>query len=89
MGFIEWLGVGGLVGWVASLIMSTDREQGLLLNMVVGIVGAVIGGWVLSPLLGVSTINQSSFSFASIVVSVLGAVILLGLIRMLRESRAR
>ncbi|MCE2945739.1 MAG: GlsB/YeaQ/YmgE family stress response membrane protein [bacterium] len=89
MGFIAWLVVGGLVGWIASLIMNTDQEQGLLLNMVVGVVGAVIGGWVLSPLLGVSTINQSSFSFASIVVSVLGAVILLGLIRMLRESRSR
>ena len=89
MGFIAWLVVGGLVGWIASLIMNTDREQGLLLNMVVGIVGAVVGGWVLSPLLGVSTINQSSFSFASVVVSVLGAVILLGLIRMLRESRSR
>jgi uncharacterized membrane protein YeaQ/YmgE (transglycosylase-associated protein family) len=89
MGFIAWLVVGGLVGWIASLIMNTDREQGLLLNMVVAVFGAVIGGWVLSPLLGVSTINQSSFSFASIVVSVLGAVILLGLISMLRESRSR
>lgn len=89
MGFIIWLVIGGLVGWIASLIMKTDREQGLLLNIVVGIVGAVIGGWVLSPLLGVSTINQSNFSIASIVVSILGAVILLGLINLLRRSRAR
>lgn len=89
MGFIMWLVIGGLVGWIASLIMKTDGDQGMFLNVVVGIVGAVIGGWVLTPLLGVATINQSSFSFSSIVVSILGAVILLGLINLLRGARSR
>lgn len=89
MAFIVWLFIGGLVGWVASLIMNTDRRQGLFMNVVVGVVGAVIGGWVLSPLVGVSTINQSNFSIASIVVSTVGAVILLGLVSVLRGSRAR
>lgn len=89
MGIIIWLVIGGLVGWIASLIMKTDREQGMILNVVVGIVGAVIGGWVLTPLLGVSTINPSGFSMSSIVVSILGAVILLGLINLLRGARSR
>lgn len=89
MGFIVWLVIGGLVGWVASLIIATDRQQGLFLNVVAGVVGAVIGGWVLSPLVGVSTINQSNFSIASLAVSISGAVVLLGLVSLLRGSRAR
>ncbi|MBC7780813.1 MAG: GlsB/YeaQ/YmgE family stress response membrane protein [Proteobacteria bacterium] len=89
MNFILWLVVGGVVGWIASMIMKTDKEQGLFLNIVVGIVGALIGGWVLSPLVGVSTINQSNFSIASMVVSLVGAVILLGIVNIFRRSRVR
>lgn len=80
MNILIWLVVGGVIGWAASAVMRT--QEGLLLNVVVGIVGAALGGWFLSPLVGVSTINQSNFSAASLVVSFLGAVILLAIVNL-------
>jgi uncharacterized membrane protein YeaQ/YmgE (transglycosylase-associated protein family) len=75
---ITWLIVGGLIGWVATRVMRADAQQGIALNIVVGIVGALLGGGLLSPLLGViATINQSDFNVPTVFVSVLGAVILL------------
>ena len=73
MNFIIWLVVGGLIGWVASMIMRTDGQQGIFLNIIVGIVGAMLGGWLISPLVGVPTINQGSLSVGALVVSLLGA----------------
>ena len=58
MGFLIWLIIGGVVGWLASLVMRTDGQQGILLNIVVGIVGAFLGGLLISPLVGVGTIND-------------------------------
>jgi uncharacterized membrane protein YeaQ/YmgE (transglycosylase-associated protein family) len=89
MNIIIWLIVGGLIGWVASMIMRTDARQGLFLNVVVGIVGAFLGGWFLSPLVGVSTINQSNFSIPSLAVSLVGAVALLGIVNLVRRGAAR
>lgn len=89
MNIIIWLVLGGVIGWVASLIMRTDARQGLLLNVVVGIVGAVLGGWFLSPLFGVSTINQGNFSLAGLLVSLLGAVVLLAIVNLIRRGAAR
>jgi uncharacterized membrane protein YeaQ/YmgE (transglycosylase-associated protein family) len=89
MNIIIWLAVGGLIGWMASLIVRTDARQGLLLNVVVGIVGAVLGGWFLSPFVGVSTINQGNFSLASLVVSLVGAVALLAIVNLIRRGAAR
>lgn len=89
MNLIIWLVVGGLIGWIASLIMRTDAQQGILLNVVVGIVGALIGGWFLSPLIGAGTINQSDFSLAGLGVSLLGAIILLAIVNLFRRGRAR
>jgi uncharacterized membrane protein YeaQ/YmgE (transglycosylase-associated protein family) len=86
---IIWLVIGGLIGWVASLIMRTDGQQGMFLNIVVGIVGAALGGWVISPLVGVGTINQGSFSFGALIVSLLGAVALLAIVNLLRRGTAR
>ncbi len=88
MNFIIWLIVGGIVGWLASLIMRTDGQQGILLNIVVGIVGAFLGGLLISPLLGVGTINEG-ISIASIGVSLLGAIILLAVINLFRRGRVR
>jgi uncharacterized membrane protein YeaQ/YmgE (transglycosylase-associated protein family) len=88
MGFILWLIVGGIVGWLASLIMKTDGQQGILLNVVVGIVGAFIGGLLISPLLGAGTINDG-FSVMSVVVSLIGAVILLAIVNLFRRGRVR
>lgn len=88
MNFLIWLIVGGLVGWLASLIMRTDGQQGILLNVVVGIVGALLAGWFISPLVGVATINQG-ISVASILVSLVGAIVLLALVNLVTRGRAR
>jgi uncharacterized membrane protein YeaQ/YmgE (transglycosylase-associated protein family) len=88
MNLIIWLVVGGLIGWVASLLMDTDARQGLVLNVVVGIVGAFIGGYFLGPLVGGGTINQSDFSLPSLGVSFLGAVILLAGVKLFRRLGA-
>lgn len=81
---IAWLVVGGIVGWIASLIMKTDAQQGVFLNIVVGVVGAGIAGFLISPMVGVPSINENAFSLGAFVVSLIGAVILLGVVRMLR-----
>jgi uncharacterized membrane protein YeaQ/YmgE (transglycosylase-associated protein family) len=82
--FIVWLIVGAIVGWLASMIMRTSG--GLLVNIIVGIVGAFLGGLLLAPLLGTGTINQGDFSLSSVLVSVLGAIILLALLRLIRGA---
>ncbi len=89
MNIIIWLIIGGIIGWLASIVMKTDGQQGLFLNVVVGIVGAVLGGWVLSPLFGVGTINQDNFSAPGLLVSFLGAVILLAIVNLIRRRTAR
>jgi uncharacterized membrane protein YeaQ/YmgE (transglycosylase-associated protein family) len=89
MNFIIWLIVGGLVGWVASMIMRTDGQQGLILNIIVGIVGAFLGGWLLAPMFGTGTINQNDFSVGSLAVSLLGAVILLAIVNLFRRGSVR
>jgi uncharacterized membrane protein YeaQ/YmgE (transglycosylase-associated protein family) len=89
MNFIIWIVVGGILGWLASLVMRTDAQQGLLLNIVVGIVGALLGGWLLAPLFGTGTINQNDFSISSLLVSFLGAVILLAIVNLLRRGTPR
>lgn len=88
MSFILWLIVGGIVGWLASLIMRTDGQQGVLLNVVVGIVGAFIGGWLISPMIGVGTINDG-FSIGSVVVSLIGAIIFLAIVNLFRRGQVR
>ena len=89
MNFIIWLVVGGIIGWLASLVMRTDAQQGVLLNVIVGIIGAILGGWLISPLLGAGTINQNDFSLAGLIVSFLGAVILLAIVNLFRRGRVR
>jgi uncharacterized membrane protein YeaQ/YmgE (transglycosylase-associated protein family) len=89
MNFIIWIVVGGLLGWVASMIMHTDAQQGIILNVVVGIVGALLGGWLLAPLFGTGTINQNDFSIGSLLVSLLGAVVLLAAVNLFRQGKPR
>jgi uncharacterized membrane protein YeaQ/YmgE (transglycosylase-associated protein family) len=89
MNLIIWLIVGGLIGWIASMIMRTDAQQGILLNVVVGIVGAFIGGWLISPLLGAGDINSGDFSIMGLLVSLVGAVILLAIINFFRRGTVR
>jgi uncharacterized membrane protein YeaQ/YmgE (transglycosylase-associated protein family) len=89
MNFVLWLVVGGLIGWLASKIMNTDAEQGIGLNIVVGIVGALLAGELLTPLLGGATINQRDFSLSGLVISLLGAIVLLAVVNLFRRGRTR
>lgn len=86
---IVWLVVGGVLGWIASIVMRTDGQQGVLLNIVVGIVGAALGGWILSPLIGAPTINQGVISVTSLLVSLIGAIVLLAIVNLVRRGRTR
>ncbi|MGV3741468.1 MAG: GlsB/YeaQ/YmgE family stress response membrane protein [Burkholderiaceae bacterium] len=89
MNFILWIVIGGVIGWLASLVMRTDAQQGMLLNVVVGIIGALLGGWLLAPLFGSGTINQNDFSISSLFVSFLGALLLLMIVNLFRRGRIR
>ena len=89
MNFILWILVGGLIGWVASIVMRTDAQQGIFLNVIVGVVGALIAGWIISPLVGIPTINQDVFSLPALLVSLLGAIVLLGVVNLVRRGRIR
>ena len=84
VGIIVWLVIGGVVGWLASLVMRTDAQQGVLLNIVVGIVGAFIGGLFFSG----GSINQG-LSVYSFVVSLLGAIVLLAIVNLVRRGSVR
>jgi uncharacterized membrane protein YeaQ/YmgE (transglycosylase-associated protein family) len=88
MGILVWLIVGGVVGWLASIVMRTDAQQGVLLNVVVGIVGALLAGFIVSPLLGIGTINEG-VSIGTFLVSLVGAIILLAIVNLFRRGRVR
>ena len=89
MNLIIWLAVGGILGWLASIVMKTDGQQGLILNVVVGAVGALIAGFVIAPMFGTGTINTNDFSIAGLVVSFVGAVILLAIVNLFRRGTVR
>jgi uncharacterized membrane protein YeaQ/YmgE (transglycosylase-associated protein family) len=85
MGIILWLIVGGVIGWLASIIMRTDAQQGIFLNIVVGIIGAFIGGLVMSG----GSINSAPLNLTSFLVSLLGAVVLLAIVNLVRRGSVR
>ena len=89
MNFIIIIIVGGILGWLASLVMRTDAEQGIFLNIVVGIVGAVLAGFLLTPLIGGAPITSGAFDIRSLIVSFLGAIVLLGIVNLFRRGRVR
>lgn len=74
MQILLWIILGGITGWIASIIMKTDASQGIILNVVVGTVGAVLGGWIMNAL-GQS--GASGFNLYSFLVALLGAVVLI------------
>jgi uncharacterized membrane protein YeaQ/YmgE (transglycosylase-associated protein family) len=82
---LVWIVVGALIGWLASLIMKTNSRQGLIADIIIGIVGAFVGGILLSPLFNISTINEGNFSLPSLLVSLGGAVILLAVSKLFRN----
>jgi uncharacterized membrane protein YeaQ/YmgE (transglycosylase-associated protein family) len=81
--------VGAILGWLASMIMGRNAQQGLLLDIVVGIVGALLGGFLLTPLFGGGSIMQGDFSISGLLVSLLGAIILLAIINLFRRGSVR
>ncbi len=87
LNFIVWLIAGAIIGWVASTLMRTP--EGLLLNIIVGIVGAFVAGYLLTPLFHVGTINQGNFSVPALLVSLGGAIILLAVVNLFRRGMAR
>lgn len=90
MGIIIWLIVGGIIGWLASLVMKTDGQQGIFLNVIVGIVGAFLGGWLGGMLgLGGADINDGNFSITGLLLSLVGAIVLLGIVNLFRRGRVR
>jgi uncharacterized membrane protein YeaQ/YmgE (transglycosylase-associated protein family) len=84
MGIILWLVVGGIIGWLASMVMRTDAQQGILLNIVVGIVGAFIGGLIFSG----GSINDG-LTLYSFLVSLVGAIVLLAIVNLVRRGSVR
>ncbi|HEX5691070.1 MAG TPA: GlsB/YeaQ/YmgE family stress response membrane protein [Roseiflexaceae bacterium] len=82
---IIWLLMGALIGWLASIVMGRDGQQGALLNIVVGIIGAMIGGF----LLGGPTLNQNAFNLTALIVSFVGAVVLLAIVNLVTRGRVR
>ena len=89
MGIIIWLIIGGVIGWLASMIMKTDGQQGILLNIVVGIVGAAIGGWLIAPMIGGSASASGVSGPMGYLSALIGAVILLAIINLFRRGRVR
>ena len=77
--------VGGLIGWVASKIMGTDAQQGVLLNVVVGIVGALLAGFLLNPLIGGGNIMSGDFSISALLISLVGAVALIWIVKLIKR----
>ena len=88
MGILIWLIVGGVVGWLASIVMRTDGQQGILLNVIVGIVGALLAGFIISPMVGIGTINDG-ITLGTFLVSLVGAIILLAIVNLFRRGSVR
>jgi uncharacterized membrane protein YeaQ/YmgE (transglycosylase-associated protein family) len=82
MGILLWIIFGGLVGWIASIIMKTNAQQGIILNIVVGIIGALMGGWIMS-FFGQSPVT--GFNLYSFLVALIGAVVLIYIVKLIRR----
>lgn len=89
MSLILILVVGGVIGWLASIVMRTDGQQGVLLNVVVGVVGAVLAGFLVTPLIGGAPITSGSFDAMSLLTSFIGAIILLAIVNLFRRGAVR
>ena len=88
MTLFVWLILGVVIGYLGSLIMRSDADRGVLLTTVAGILGALLAGRLLAPLLGGAP-GQGYFSLSAVLVSLLGAVVVVGLVNLLRRGRIR
>lgn len=86
---LAWLVAGAVVGWLASTLLPADTQHGLILNIVVGVLGAAIGGWFISPMLGVAAFDMQAFNGGALVASLLGALVLLTILNLVHRSTMR
>lgn len=86
MGIISWIVLGGIAGWIASLIMKTDKDQGIFGNIIVGIIGGLLGGFIMSVLGGYEV---TGFNLYSLLVAVLGACIALWIFKAIRGGGSK
>ncbi|WP_405235105.1 GlsB/YeaQ/YmgE family stress response membrane protein [Lentisalinibacter orientalis] len=89
MNIVLWLVIGGLVGWQAIMLTRTESLKEIILNVVVGMIGAVLGGWIPGRLFGAGPINEGNFNMTGLLVSLFGAVLLLTLVRFARDDALR
>lgn len=85
MGLILWLVIGGVVGWLASIVMRTDAQQGIFLNIIVGIIGAFIAGLIFAG----GNINNAPLTIYTFLTSLVGAIILLAIVNLFRRGSLR
>jgi uncharacterized membrane protein YeaQ/YmgE (transglycosylase-associated protein family) len=88
MGWIIAIIVGGVAGWLASMIMNRDASMGIFLNIIVGIIGALIGNALIAPLLGIGGSIQT-FNLGGFIIAILGAVVLLAIVNLVQRGRVR
>ncbi|PZT88803.1 MAG: GlsB/YeaQ/YmgE family stress response membrane protein [Citromicrobium sp.] len=88
MGWIIAIIVGGVAGWLASLVMARDASMGIFWNIIVGIVGAVIGNLLAGPLFGIDTTIQT-FNLPGFIVAIVGAIVLLAIVNLVQRGRVR
>jgi len=84
MGILSWIIIGGLAGWIASMIMNTDKSMGMMANIIVGIIGGLIGGFIVSIFGGA---GMTGFNVWSLVVAVLGSIVLLAIVKAVRGGK--
>jgi len=89
MTFILIIIIGGILGWLASMVMRTDAQQGLFLNIVVGVVGAILAGFFITPLIGGAPITEGAFDIRSLIASFIGALLLLAIVNLFRRGSVR
>ena len=89
MNIILILIVGGVLGWLASIVMRTDGQQGIFLNVIVGIVGAILAGFIITPMIGGAPVTNGAFDGLSLIASFLGAVVLLAIVNLIRRGAVR
>jgi uncharacterized membrane protein YeaQ/YmgE (transglycosylase-associated protein family) len=88
MGWIIAIIVGGVAGWLASLVMNRDASMGIFWNIIVGIIGSLIGNLLIAPLLGFGGSIQE-FDLGGFIMAILGAIILLAIVNLVQRGRVR
>lgn len=88
MGWIIAIIVGGVAGWLASIVMNRDASMGIFWNIIVGIIGAVLGNWIASALFDIGGSIQS-FNLTGFIIAIVGAIVLLGIVNLVQRGRVR